>query len=528
MIIVRLVQGSIAQITALIDSFGIPRATLLLGALGLYIAGLSAYRLFFSPLSRIPGATLSKLTVLKLRFDALTGRMGHAAHSDYYKHGDIYTLAPNIVVLSNPSDCRTVLSTHRFAKSHMYEAFALIDDTIFTTRSPDLVHTRRKQVGPAFTHGYLAEMEPVIIECGISAIRQKWDQMISRSDRGAVEINYAGHFSLATFDIIGALGYGQRFNALHNDQAQIISWVNRYNTLAMLKFTFGDPERLPNRILFRSLLKSKAEFVAFGNAAAQTRRDQLAQGLAKRPKDILQALIDGEDPDSKIKMTPLQITAENIGFLIAGTDTTSLTLSWTIHYLMLYPRVYNKAVTEVRTAFPPAADHTISYAEAKASLPYVEACIYESMRIQAVSGVPLPRIVPKGGATFQGYFLPEGTQIGVNIAGANHHKDTWESPREFIPERFIDNEKLKQNVLTFSSGVRICPGRNLANYEMMTILANILKDYDLENPRDALFTPDNLDVHGNPNTMPCTQNLTIAPKYPDRDCRVIIRRAPKC
>ncbi|KAJ2777711.1 hypothetical protein GGI15_004417 [Coemansia interrupta] len=525
--IAHLVQGCIAQIAALVDASGIPRTTILAGALILYLSGLSFSRLFLSPLSRIPGSPLSKLTVFKLRLDALTGRMGRAAHADYYKYGDIYTLAPNIVVLSNPTDCRTILSTHRFAKSHMYEAFALIDDTMFTTRSVELVHVRRKQVGPAFTHGYLAEMEPTIVECGIEAIRSKWDKMIQEAGGVVAEINYARHFSLATFDIIGALGYGQRFNALQNDQAQIISWVNRYNSLAMLKFSFGNPESLPNRLFLRGLLRSKDEFVAFGNAAAQARRNMLAQRTQEKPKDILQALLDAEDPESKVSMTPLQITAENIGFLIAGTDTTSLTLSWTIHYLMLHPRVYAKAVTEVRSLYPSALEHTISYAEAKANLPYLEACIYESMRIQAVSGVPLPRIVPKGGATFQGYYLPEGTQLGVNIAGANHHKGTWDKPREFIPERFIRNEKLKQYVLTFSSGVRICPGRNLAHYEMMTILAIILRDYDLENPKDALFTPDNLDRHGNPHTMPCTQNLTIAPKYPDRDCRIIVRRAPK-
>ncbi|KAJ1824516.1 hypothetical protein LPJ73_009324 [Coemansia sp. RSA 2703] len=225
-------------------------------------------------------------------------------------------------------------------------------------------------------------------------------------------------------------------------------------------------------------------------------------------------------------MTPQQITAEITGFLDAGTDTTSQTLSWAIHSLMLHPQVYHKAVAEVRAKFPPNMDHTITYAEAKA-MPYVEACIYETLRIQAVSGVPLPRIVPKGGATFQGFFLPGGIQVGVNIAGANHHMGTWDSPRKFMPERFVDNPGLKQNVLTFSSGVRTCPGRNLANYEMMTILANILKDYDIENPKDALFTPGRLDNYGNPVTMPSKQNLTIIPCYPDRDCRVIVRKARK-
>ncbi|KAJ2880695.1 hypothetical protein FB639_002777 [Coemansia asiatica] len=460
-----------------------------------------------------------------LRIDSLFGRGGQVSIDDYYRYGDIYTTGPNSVVICNPSDCRSVLGTHRFAKTSSYKAFALVEENIFTTRSPELVHTRRKQVGPAFTHGHLNEMEPMIMEFGIHAIRQKWDQALSQSlDGKKATVNYAEHFFLSAFDIVGALGYGQKFNALINNKAQAVDWVNDYLLLSVIKMVFGDINRFPINFFVRRLIESKNDFAAFGNAATQKRRDMLASGeLTEKPKDILQALLEGEDPDSKIKMTPLQITAENIIFLIAGTDTTSLTLSWTLHYLMLYPNTYKKAVSEVRSKF--RRNHTISYAEAKANLPYIEACIYESMRIQPVSGIPLLRVVPKGGATFQGYFLPEGTKIGVNIAGVNHHQGTWNNPRKFFPERFIENEKAKQNVFTFSSGVRICPGRHLAQYEMLIMLSNILKDYDFELPDDALFRPDVLNSFGYPQTMPCTHYLSVGPMYPERDCRIVISKA---
>ncbi|KAJ1643649.1 hypothetical protein LPJ64_004601 [Coemansia asiatica] len=477
------------------------------------------------PNSRIPGSSLSKITRTKLRIDSLFGRGGQVSIDDYYRYGDIYTTGPNSVVICNPSDCRSVLGTHRFAKTSSYKAFALVEENIFTTRSPELVHTRRKQVGPAFTHGHLNEMEPMIMEFGIHAIRQKWDQALSQSlDGKKATVNYAEHFFLSAFDIVGALGYGQKFNALINNKAQAVDWVNDYLLLSVIKMVFGDINRFPINFFVRRLIESKNDFAAFGNAATQKRRDMLASGeLTEKPKDILQALLEGEDPDSKIKMTPLQITAENIIFLIAGTDTTSLTLSWTLHYLMLYPNTYKKAVSEVRSKF--RRNHTISYAEAKANLPYIEACIYESMRIQPVSGIPLLRVVPKGGATFQGYFLPEGTKIGVNIAGVNHHQGTWNNPRKFFPERFIENEKAKQNVFTFSSGVRICPGRHLAQYEMLIMLSNILKDYDFELPDDALFRPDVLNSFGYPQTMPCTHYLSVGPMYPERDCRIVISKA---
>ncbi|KAJ2755606.1 hypothetical protein GGI19_001529, partial [Coemansia pectinata] len=293
----------------------------------------------------------------------------------------------------------------------MYKAFALIDETMFTTHSADLTHVRRRQVGPAFTHGYLNEMEPIILECGIRAIKAKWDKEIAQSTTtGSATVNYSLHFSMATFDIIGALGYGQRFNALRDNTAKIVDWVNDYNKLAVVRLVYDRVMSFPTSILVRRLIQSRNRFVEFGNAAAEHRREQLRRGEIEKPKDVLQILIDGQDPESKVQMTATQITAENIGFLIGGTDTTSLTMSWTLHYLMLYPDVYRRATEEVRAAFP--RHYTITYAEGKARLPYIDACISESMRIRAVSGVPLPRVVPEGGATFQGHFLPAGTQIG--------------------------------------------------------------------------------------------------------------------
>ncbi|KAJ1954329.1 hypothetical protein GGI12_005812, partial [Dipsacomyces acuminosporus] len=50
---------------------------------------------------------------------------------------------------------------------------------------------------------------------------------------------------------------------------------------------------------------------------------------------------------------------------------------------MLYPECYRRAVEEVRSAF--SRDHLITFSEAKAQLPYIEACIHESLRLAGVA-----------------------------------------------------------------------------------------------------------------------------------------------
>ncbi|KAJ2016782.1 hypothetical protein GGI13_001404 [Coemansia sp. RSA 455] len=483
------------------------------------------YCLYFAPLCNIPGSTISKLTSAKMNIHAILGLISEFSEEEYYNRGDIFTMSPNAVAISNPADCRTILSTHRFVKSEMYAGFDGHEPNIFSTTSPELSRVRRRQVGPAFANSYLNDMEPIILECGIHAIKEKWDNELATSPSGMATICYALHFSMVTFDIIGALGFGQRFNALRDNKSKMVRWVDDYNKYAMARLAYSGAHSFPTNLLLRQLKKSRDEFLAFGMAAAELRRKQLRNGDIEKPKDLLQILVDGQDPDSKVKMTDTQVTAENTIFMVAGSDTTSLTMTWTLHYFLLYPEVYRKVTAEVRTAFP--RHHTITYAEGKARLPYLEACIFESMRVRPVSGVPMPRIVPEGGATFQGHFLPAGTMIGVNVCGFNHHQGTWSNPRKFMPERFLNDEKAKNNILTFSAGARVCPGRVLAQYEMITIIANVLKDYDFAMPSDSLFTPDRLDKHGNPLTMPRFQSLTVGPKYPERDCRVVISSAPE-
>ncbi|KAJ2558366.1 hypothetical protein GGH95_005036, partial [Coemansia sp. RSA 1836] len=157
------------------------------------------YYLYFAPLSKIPGSTLSKFTQAKMGHAILTGTWSDVALEDYFRYGDIYRAGPNVVIINNPADCRAVLATHRFAKSDMYKAFALVEESMFSTHSATLSDMRRRQIGPAFTHASLNAMEPTILECGIHAVKAKWDKAIAESTTpGSATVYYALHFSKTT------------------------------------------------------------------------------------------------------------------------------------------------------------------------------------------------------------------------------------------------------------------------------------------------------------------------------------------
>ncbi|KAJ2766350.1 hypothetical protein IWQ57_004403, partial [Coemansia nantahalensis] len=199
------------------------------------------------------------------------------------------------------------------------------------------------------------------------------------------------------------------------------------------------------------------------------------------------------------------------------------TLVWTLHYLLLHPPLLARAVREVRGAFPGRA--VIGYAAARARLPFLEACLVESLRLRAATGVFLPRVVPAEGAAFQGHFLPPGTLVCVNVAGANHHRASWADPRAFRPTRFLGTADAAR-IFSFSFGPRTCPGRALAMAEMLPVLASLLARYDVALPPDARFRPAITDRHGCPVAMPREHRFTcVGPRHPDRDCNVVISHA---
>ncbi|KAJ1958157.1 hypothetical protein EC988_000465, partial [Linderina pennispora] len=170
-------------------------------AVAAYAASQVIYRLFISPLRKIPGPWLARLSRLPYYYTMGTGSTSAKGRSDYHQYGDIYVMAPDMVSVSHPDDCKRIMSSYEFRKADFYQSMAIIDDTILSTLSPELNRMRRRQFGPMFTPSYLAGMEKIIMECGIRALKQRWSQRLGQ------QVNYAEDFSLCMVDVINTLCY---------------------------------------------------------------------------------------------------------------------------------------------------------------------------------------------------------------------------------------------------------------------------------------------------------------------------------
>jgi cytochrome P450 len=129
--------------------------------------------------------------------------------------------------------------------------------------------------------------------------------------------------------------------------------------------------------------------------------------------------------------------------IIAGSDTTAVSLSSILYNLMKYPRTLRKLREEIKHCEEKGrcGNPNVSFKESQ-DMPYLQAVMKEALRIHAATGLPLWRVVPEGGVEICGYFFPEGTTIGINTWCAHYNEDVFgPDAKEFRPERWIEAEK---------------------------------------------------------------------------------------
>lgn len=178
--------------------------------------------------------------------------------------------------------------------------------------------------------------------------------------------------------------------------------------------------------------------------------------------------------------------------LIAGADTTAISIRSIFYFSLRNPNVYRKLEAEILAAgFDP--EKTAPYSASR-QLPYLDAVVREAMRLHPVVAATMERYVPESGLSLpDGSFVPAGTAIGMNAYIVGKNKSIYgEDADEFRPERWLqaageDSEafrlrlqKMNAADLTFGAGSRICLGRLLALCEVYKVVATLILRYEIE------------------------------------------------
>ncbi|PBK95476.1 cytochrome P450 [Armillaria gallica] len=120
----------------------------------------------------------------------------------------------------------------------------------------------------------------------------------------------------------------------------------------------------------------------------------------------------------------------------------------------------------------------------RASLPYIECIVKETLRWEQVTPLGVPHRLMKDDV-YEGYFIPKGTTMIPNQYAMSHDESMYPDPMTFRPERFMDAPAAKDggpcdpNAIAFGWGRRICPGRFLAENSLWLHVATTLACFNI-------------------------------------------------
>lgn len=195
--------------------------------------------------------------------------------------------------------------------------------------------------------------------------------------------------------------------------------------------------------------------------------------------DFFQSLMEdkGGSPNS---LEWGEIVAEVSIMMNAGSTTTAIALANVMFQLLKNPRCLEKLREEIDAIADPD-EVVISYDKVR-HLPYLRACLDESLRLYPPTAHGLPRVTPEEGWQIKDTFIPGGTTVSISAFVAHRDESVFPNPETYYPERWLGEEgkALQPYFVAFSAGARGCIGRNISYLEQTVLLASVLRRYDFE------------------------------------------------
>ena len=176
--------------------------------------------------------------------------------------------------------------------------------------------------------------------------------------------------------------------------------------------------------------------------------------------------------------------------IIAGSDTTSISIRSILYYVLKNPQVLETLRNELDQATPRLP---VSWA-ASQNLPYLNAVIKEALRLHPAVGLNLERTVPTSGLRLSnGIDLPAGTTVGMNAWVIHRNPRIFGADAaSFNPSRWLPNPEtetteqfeerlaaMKRTDLTFGGGSRTCLGKNISFLEIYKVVPTLFQKFDI-------------------------------------------------
>ncbi len=319
---------------------------------------------------------------------------------------------------------------------------------------------QRRTAAPVFSHRNVMNLAPIM-----SAAAERSAARVAAAGPRAVDM--AAEMVRTTFDVIADVTFSGDgmfdVNAVHRGIDAYIAEAGKISLFDILGFPDWVPR--PGRVMSGSTV---AEMKRVADEAVEARRKRGSEGVP----DLLDLLLEGEDPETKRRMSTPELRDNLLTFIVAGHETTALTLGWSLYLCAYDQAVQDRARAEAQSVLGGRA----ATGEDVARLPYIRQIIDEALRLYPPAGI-ISRTAQVADTLCGREIRPRDTVI-IPIYALHRNHLLWPEPNRFDPDRFADRKTIERYAyLPFGDGPRICIGASFELQEAVIILATLLSRF---------------------------------------------------
>ncbi|EWZ78000.1 hypothetical protein FOXG_17449 [Fusarium oxysporum f. sp. lycopersici 4287] len=474
----------------------------------IYRVTIIVYRLCFHPLAKFPGPKYLSVSSLPFRYCShIQGLFFKTVEQLHAKHGPVVRIAPDSLSIDGLYAWESIY-THKSSGlpewSKVPGHFFPGDHNVLINAPRETHRRQRRAIAPAFSNVALNDMETDILRHIQELLRALASKASNTQENSAESIDIMSWLYLLTMDTVSDLIFSNSFNGLKDRMQQkfLLGFFDSTQGLQIGSFLMAYPLLMPFLPLIYMAdvggLKSSHKYGSFIEAKAKTRMTTGLHSGARRDF-IVYMTQDREDAametSEKKGMNDLEISQNSLILATAGSDSTTTTMCGVLYYLAqpAAAKAKRAVLDELRSAFQSEEEVTLRNTTST-SLPYLNACIEEAMRVYPSTAEQPPRVSP--GELVGGHFIPKGTKVYTYQWSTHRNPAHFAQAKEFHPERFLPESHQQYDkrflddrlslVKPFSHGPRDCVGRNLAYALMRLTLVNFLLrfDYELAEPKE--------------------------------------------
>ncbi|KAG7058520.1 Cytochrome p450 [Colletotrichum scovillei] len=457
----------------------------------LYALQLGVRRLYFSPISHVPGPRLAALTQLyEFYYDiVLGGQYTFKIIELHRRYGPVVRISPWEVHVGDPeffSELYTGPGRVREKWGFYTQQFGSPESALATVNH-DHHKLRRAALNPFFSTQTVRKLQPVIEE----RVDALLDRLLELSERSKEPLDVMYPFSAFTNDVINEYSFARSDHLIEDETfgkvvtdnllmgthlGPMIKHMNWALTLVNAL-----PESLSGRFIpgWGGFLKMKNDI------KDQIGEIKATQNTEKWQLDVSHPTIFHDMLSSKL-LPPAEKTVSRLAqdgqiLVQGGTLTTSWTLSLAVFHLLNRPSTLRRLREELFSAIPDR-DAVVPLAELE-NLPYLRGVVKEALRLGFGTSSRLARVCPDETLVYhdkdgrgRSVHLPPGTVIGMSTYKTQTDPRIYYDPFGFHPERWVeDGERLEKYLTVFCGGTRVCLGMALAQAELYLMLAKLFR-----------------------------------------------------